>query len=67
MHGAEDLAQQAGILGPRLELRQAPFHAVEPFLALRIKLFGQVVHICYIGRTPLTISATRLAIAPGTR
>jgi hypothetical protein len=67
MHGAEDLAQQSGVVGPRLELRQAALHAVKPFLALRNKLFGQVVHICYIGREPLTISAPRLAIASGTR
>ena len=67
VHGAEDLPQQSGIIGPRLELSQAPFHPVQPFLALRNKFFRQVVHISYIGRTTLTISPTRLAIIRRTR
>ena len=67
VHRAEDLAQQSGIIGPRLKLSQAPLHAVQPFLALRYKFFRQVVHISYIGRTTLTISATRLAIIHRTR
>src|ERR1700757_3068422 len=68
VHGAEDFSQQSGIIRPRLELSQAPFHPVQPFLALRNKFFRQVVHTSYIGRATLTISATRTCyhpIAPG--
>jgi hypothetical protein len=67
MYSAKDLSQQFGVGGTRLQFGEALLHPVQPFLALRDKFFSQVVHNCYIGRWPLTISATRLAIVFGTR
>ena len=67
MNSAKYLSQQPGIAGPHLQLGQAPLHAVQPFLALCDKFSSQVVHISYIGRATLTISAARLAIVSYTR
>ena len=67
VHGAEDFSQQGTVLRPFLQVCEPPLHAVQPFLALRDKFFSQVVHILYIGRRPLTISATQLAFIRRTR
>ncbi len=55
MHRAEDLSHQLlAIARPYLKLSQAPFHPVQPFLALRNKLFSQVVHTPLIGQSTLS-------------
>ena len=55
VYRAEDLSHQLlAIARPYLKLSQAPFHPVQPFLALRNKLFGQVVHNPLIGQSTLS-------------
>ncbi len=38
VHGAKNFRQQCGILRTFFEIREAPFHAVQPFLALNQEL-----------------------------
>jgi hypothetical protein len=42
--GAEDFANQAGVLRPLFEFCQAAFHPVQAFLALNQKLSCQFIH-----------------------
>ena len=44
MHGAEDIAEQRGVLRPLFKVGQAPLHAVQPFLALDQELSRQFIH-----------------------
>jgi hypothetical protein len=52
MHGTKDIAKQSRILWPRLEIREAALHAVQPFLALNQELPCQLIHCVHSSSLP---------------
>ena len=50
VYRTEDLSQQLGIAGTRLQVGEAALHPVQPFLAFEQKIAGQVVHGLVIGK-----------------
>ena len=60
MNDAKDLPHQLAVLGPYLQLGQASLHAIQTLLALRNKLFSQIVHTPLIGQSLKIISPADL-------
>jgi hypothetical protein len=50
VHGAENIREQLRVAGARLQVGEAPLHAVQTFLAFEKEFASQVVHEVVIGR-----------------